>query len=164
MQTAFSVEVGQSVSIEARTFPGTNKSGGAAVITAIHLDEASGKPAKVDVRYVLGGSEANVEMTYVGPMVVEEGRRRGTRERKQDVKMNLGEEKPKKKRAALKDIDGNSSKKQKTAEKQNELPTGCEMDGEWMRIKVSYIHNQCSWHVDVTCTWIRDIYILPFRR
>ena len=139
MQTAFSVEVGQSVSIQSRTFPGTNKPGGAAIITAIHLDETSGKPIRVDVKYMLGGREANVEMTYVAPPVVEEGRRRGTRERKQDVKMNLAEEQPKKKRTALKDIDGNVSKKQKTAEKEDELPAGCEMDGEWMRIKVSCI-------------------------
>lgn len=69
--------------------------------------------------------------------------RRGTRERKQDVKMNVGElgetGHAKKKRTALKDIDGNCGKKPKNDEKkaEEELPAGCEMEGDWMFVKVS---------------------------
>ena len=134
-------QLDQTVQIRPRTFPGVNKPGGTGIITAIHRDEKSGDPIQVDVKYVLGGKESNIEMTYVMAEETVEGRRRGTRERKQDVKMNIGEETPKKKRVALKDIDGNS-KKLKTDElkKQGtcgELPAGCEMDGEWMFIQVS---------------------------
>ena len=140
MQSPPTMEVGQTVNIQSRTFPGSNKQGGVAIITAIQRDQ-SNVPTKIDVRYVLGGKESGVEMTYV-ETVEEEldgNKRRAARERKQDVKMNIGEL-PKKKRVALKDIDGNRAKKQKKDDKkkinEKELPIGCEMDGEWMFIKV----------------------------
>lgn len=129
MATTFTI--GQTVLIEARTFPGSNKPGGTGIIQHIHTADDSQTPIKVDVKYVLGGRESNIEMTYVS-LPKEEGSRR---ERRQDVKMNIGgEKKLNKKRSALKDIDGNS-KKQKV---EKGLPVGCVMEGDWMVIKVSY--------------------------
>ena len=135
------VQLDTIVQIQPRTFSGVNKPGGVGVITGIHRDEESGNPTKIDVKYVLGGKESNIEMTYVTADATVDVRRRGTRDRKQDVKMNIGEEKPKKKRIALKDIDCNRKKSKtdeaKKEESRGQLPAGCEMDGEWMFIQVS---------------------------
>lgn len=56
--------VGSSVIITARIWPGINKPGGHAIITAI--DASTGR---IDVRYVLCGREKKVELIYVRPFV-----------------------------------------------------------------------------------------------
>ena len=151
-------EIGQQVDVTSRTHPGINKPGGVGTITSIH--EEGGVPVKVDVKYVLGGKEKNVEITYVKLIEDDdegEGFRRPARQRKADVKMNLGElgggakTKAHKKRPALVDIDGNRERKSNNKSDKKEtgdaaaegevdvgaLPVGCEMDGGWMFIKVS---------------------------
>lgn len=52
--------------------------------------------------------------------------------------MNISnkESKAKKKRGALKDIDGNSKKQKVEKGNFDELPSGCVVEGEWMVIKV----------------------------
>jgi hypothetical protein len=125
---------GQAVQIEPRTFPGSNKQGGTALITHIHHD-ANNNPITIDVHYVLGGHESGIELTYVS--LPTEPPRRGTRERKQDVKLNISKEsKDKKKRGALKDIDRNSKKQKVEKGSFDELPGGCVLEGGWMVIKV----------------------------
>jgi hypothetical protein len=75
------LSIGLDVQITSRTWPGINKPGGHATITAIQPCHT-----RVDVKYVLGGREKNVELIYVRPYV--ELDRRG-RERRRDVKMNV---------------------------------------------------------------------------
>jgi hypothetical protein len=75
------LSIGLDVQITSRTWPGINKPGGHATITAILPCHS-----RVDVKYVLGGREKNVELIYVRPYV--ELDRRG-RERRRDVKMNV---------------------------------------------------------------------------
>lgn len=69
------------VNITSRTWAGINKPGGHAKITAIHPCNS-----RVDVKYVLGGREKNVELIYVRPYVELE---RSGRDRNRDVKMNV---------------------------------------------------------------------------
>jgi hypothetical protein len=75
------LSIGLDVQITSRTWPGINKPGGHATITAIQPCHS-----RVDVKYVLGGREKNVELIYVRPYVELD---RGTRERRRDVKMNV---------------------------------------------------------------------------
>jgi hypothetical protein len=75
------LSIGLDVQITSRTWPGINKPGGHATITAIHPCHT-----RVDVKYVLGGREKNVELIYVRPYVELD---RGGRERRRDVKMNV---------------------------------------------------------------------------
>jgi hypothetical protein len=158
------MQLGQIVTILPRSHPGINSYGGAAFITRIHTDsndEHNGKPTKIDVKYVLGGKESGIELTYVREEASASTTTKDRRERKQDVKMNVGEwGGGKKRRVALGDVDGNcesrkrgkkegdnhNHKKTKASmthaelsenEEKARLPDGCEMDGEWMFIKVS---------------------------
>ena len=74
------LQIGNQVDIASRTYPGINKPGGHATITFIHYN-ATGAPNKIDVRYVLGGREKDVELTYVSEHVELErtGRERRSR-------------------------------------------------------------------------------------
>ena len=61
---------GSIVVVESRTWPGSNKPGGVARVTAVHhtnLDDssASASKTKYDVAYVLGGKEKGIEEEYV---------------------------------------------------------------------------------------------------
>eukprot|EP00804_Cyclotella_cryptica_P005197 CCRYP_014242-RA/>CCRYP_014242-RA protein AED:0.06 eAED:0.06 QI:414/1/1/1/1/1/3/578/785 len=168
------MQVGQIVTILPRSHPGINRCGGTAFITRIHTDSndennPGGKPTKIDVKYVLGGKESGIELTYVREDVSSMSATTATstrmakdkRERKQDVKMNMGEwggGGGQKKRVALGDVDGNCGSrkrgKKEVEKKQNKknvpmtnaelsggkeehggLPEGSEMDGEWIFIK-----------------------------
>lgn len=157
------MKLGQLVTILPRSHhPGIHRCGGAAFITRIHYDsndenEESGKPTKIDVKYVLGGKESDIELEYVleDASSMSATTVKDKRERKQDVKMNMGElGGDKKRRVALGDVDGNSGRRKrgkkevhrkKTASTAHELnrgneengglPVGSEMDGEWMFIK-----------------------------
>ena len=84
------LKVGQQVDIESRTWPGINKPGGHATITKLHYDTSTtatgGVPTKIDVKYVLGGSEKQIELTYVKPHVELV---RGGRSRRVDRKMTV---------------------------------------------------------------------------
>ncbi|CAK9046364.1 Hypothetical protein SCF082_LOCUS26109, partial [Durusdinium trenchii] len=53
------IRVGDLVSVEARTYPGINKQGGVGRVERIHGD------ATMDVKFVLGGRENNVEARFV---------------------------------------------------------------------------------------------------
>jgi len=79
--------VGQEVDVESRTWAGINKPGGHATIIKVHHDEYSSVPTGVDVKYVLGGRDFAVELTYVKAHV---DLNRGSRGRRRDVKMNVG--------------------------------------------------------------------------
>lgn len=57
------IEVGTLVSVEARTWPGINKHGGIGKVTNLCYEEKI--LISVDVKYVLGGTEKQVEMEYV---------------------------------------------------------------------------------------------------
>jgi hypothetical protein len=57
------IEVGTLVSVEARTWPGINKHGGIGKVTKLCYEEKT--LISVDVKYVLGGTEKQVEMEYV---------------------------------------------------------------------------------------------------
>ena len=61
--------IGQEVNIESRTQPGINKPGGHGTISNIHYGDNSKTPKMVDVKYSLGGKEANIELKYVKPHV-----------------------------------------------------------------------------------------------
>ena len=62
--------IGQEVNIESRTQPGINKPGGHGTISNIHYDDTNNSvPKMVDVKYSLGGKEANIELKYVKPHV-----------------------------------------------------------------------------------------------
>jgi len=52
--------VGDLVLVAPRTFPGMNKHGGVARVTALHQDGSL-----IDVKYVLGGKESNLELKWV---------------------------------------------------------------------------------------------------
>lgn len=108
------ITTGQEVDIESRTWAGINKPGGHAIITKIHYDASNNGCANmVDVKYVLGGRELNVELTYV-KVHVELSRR--SRSRKCDTKMNVdtlgGVPKKKVKNNSTKN-GGNNNKKRK---------------------------------------------------
>ena len=108
------ITTGQEVDIESRTWAGINKPGGHAIITKIHYDASNNGCANmVDVKYVLGGRESNVELTYV-KVHVELSRR--SRSRKCDTKMNVdtlgGVPKKKVKNNSTKN-GGNNNKKRK---------------------------------------------------
>ena len=55
--------MGTLVQVEARTWPGINKHGGVAKVTKLFLDDKT--LISVDVKYVLGGTEKQVDMEYV---------------------------------------------------------------------------------------------------
>jgi len=59
------ISKGSIVVVESRTWPGSNKPGGVARVTAVHYETAAGSPKKYDVSYVLGGKEKGVEEEYV---------------------------------------------------------------------------------------------------
>eukprot|EP00985_Skeletonema_marinoi_P017142 scaffold9348_cov162-Skeletonema_marinoi.AAC.2 len=59
------ISKGSIVVVESRTWPGSNKPGGVARVTAVHFETAAGSPKKYDVSYVLGGKEKGVEEEYV---------------------------------------------------------------------------------------------------
>ena len=60
------ISKGSIVVVESRTWPGSNKPGGVARVTAVHDETAAaGSPKKYDVSYVLGGKEKGVEEEYV---------------------------------------------------------------------------------------------------
>jgi len=91
------LKIGQQVDIESRTWPGINKPGGHATITKLHYETtdgtsdgnggaAGGAPTKIDVKYVLGGTEKQIEITYVKPHVELV---RGGRSRRLDKKMTV---------------------------------------------------------------------------
>ena len=83
-----SFTVGEQVSVEARTWPGINKPGGAGKVVKIHT-EGPGIVVAVDVRYILGGTEKEVELQYVQK---HEELNRGGRSRSRREVMNLGPE------------------------------------------------------------------------
>jgi len=91
------LKIGQQVDIESRTWPGINKPGGHATITKFHYETTNGSttsdgnggggaPTKIDVKYVLGGTEKQIEITYVKPHVELV---RGGRSRRVDKKMTV---------------------------------------------------------------------------
>mmetsp|Transcript_26476 Transcript_26476/g.43711 ORF Transcript_26476/g.43711 Transcript_26476/m.43711 type:complete len:543 (-) Transcript_26476:1205-2833(-) len=82
------LQIGQQVDIESRTWPGINKPGGHATIIKLHYDDttAAAVPTKIDVKYVLGGSEKQIELMYVKPHVELV---RGGRSRRVDRKMTV---------------------------------------------------------------------------
>jgi hypothetical protein len=84
LQTALAI--GLEVDIEARTYPGINKQGGHGKVTKLHTNPTTGLVNKVDVKYVLGGGEKEVELTYVKVHVELE---RGGRSRRERRVMNL---------------------------------------------------------------------------
>ena len=61
--TPANLTLDMEVDVDSRTWPGINKPGGHAKITKIHYD--GNVATKVDVKYVLGGRELAVELTYV---------------------------------------------------------------------------------------------------
>mmetsp|Transcript_1159 Transcript_1159/g.1905 ORF Transcript_1159/g.1905 Transcript_1159/m.1905 type:complete len:409 (-) Transcript_1159:46-1272(-) len=65
-QSTMSEEIskGSIVVVESRTWPGLNKPGGVARVTAVHFETAASSK-KYDVSYVLGGKEKGVEEEYV---------------------------------------------------------------------------------------------------
>jgi len=155
--------IGLDVTITSRTWTGINKPGGHAKITAIDASTD-----RIDVKYVLGGREKNLELMYVRPYVELE---RGSRGRKRDVKMNVdtlggcgGSAQKKKKRrggsnsdddeeeksasskrgkrTALSFIDGNGGQQHGTTIATTEA--AAKVDNEsWTLIKVSYLLSIC---------------------
>ena len=154
--------IGLDVTITSRTWAGINKPGGHAKITAIDASTD-----RIDVKYVLGGREKNLELMYVRPYVELE---RGSRGRKRDVKMNVdtlggcggsAQKKKKKrrggsnsddeeksasskrgKRTALSFIDGNGGQQHGTTIATTEA--AAKVDNEsWTLIKVSYFLSIC---------------------
>ena len=83
-----SFTVGEQVNVEARTWPGINKPGGVGKVVKIHT-EGPGIVVAVDVRYILGGTEKEVELQYVQK---HEELNRGGRSRSRREVMNLGPE------------------------------------------------------------------------
>ncbi|KAL3776188.1 hypothetical protein ACHAW5_008551 [Stephanodiscus triporus] len=57
--------IGMDVDVASRTWAGINKPGGHATITSTRVDERTGAVDRVDVKYVLGGRERDVELIYV---------------------------------------------------------------------------------------------------
>lgn len=56
-------EVGQLVRVDSRTTPGINREGGVGRITKVHYDK--GYIMSVDVKYLLGGSELQLDLAFV---------------------------------------------------------------------------------------------------
>ena len=165
--------IGLDVTIASRTWAGINKPGGRAKITAIDAGAD-----RIDVKYVLGGRERNLELMYVRPYVELE---RGSRGRKRDVKMNVdtlggrggGARKKKKKRrgggnsdddeeeksgvsskrgkrTALSFIDGNGGQQQGTTIATTEA--AAEVDNEsWTLIKVSLCLLSICFYISPCC-------------
>jgi len=79
--------IGQEVNIESRTQPGINKPGGHGTISNIHYDNSS-LPKMVDVKYSLGGKEANIELKYVKPHIELPTRRKSRFSMSQDSNNN----------------------------------------------------------------------------
>ena len=160
------ITTGQEVDIESRTWAGINKPGGHAIITKIHYDASNNGCANmVDVKYVLGGRELNVELTYV-KVHVELSRR--SRSRKCDTKMNVdtlggvpkkkvknnnstknggNNNKKRKALASLLDDNGNVAKAAKKGEEEEQVPSinnnndtpvdeATDEDGVWKLIEV----------------------------
>ena len=59
-ENSFPYHVKEMVFVKARTWPGINKPGGIGRIVRIRLDSQT-----VDVKYVMGGSEKNVQLKYI---------------------------------------------------------------------------------------------------
>lgn len=57
------------VNVQSRTWPGINKPGGVGRVTKVNVETGT-----VNVKYVLGGSEKNVELKYCSPMVTASSR------------------------------------------------------------------------------------------
>jgi len=82
--------IGQEVNIESRTQPGINKPGGHGTISNIHYDTNKSVPKMVDVKYSLGGKEANIELKYVKPHVELPTRRKSRFSMSQDSNNSQG--------------------------------------------------------------------------
>lgn len=76
--------VGSLVTVESRTWAGINKPGGAAKITKTYLDDD--QVQRVDVKYVLGGTEKNIEVVFV---TATEYLDSTSRQRKRNVRTNI---------------------------------------------------------------------------
>eukprot|EP00562_Extubocellulus_spinifer_P006790 CAMPEP_0178525444 /NCGR_PEP_ID=MMETSP0696-20121128/30184_1 /TAXON_ID=265572 /ORGANISM="Extubocellulus spinifer, Strain CCMP396" /LENGTH=426 /DNA_ID=CAMNT_0020156855 /DNA_START=204 /DNA_END=1484 /DNA_ORIENTATION=- len=76
----------EQVNVESRTWPGINKPGGVGKIVKIHSEGTT--IVAVDVKYVLGGTEKDVELQYVKR---HEELNRGGRPRSRRSVMNLGD-------------------------------------------------------------------------
>ena len=76
----------EQVNVESRTWPGINKPGGVGKIVKIHSEGTT--TVAVDVKYILGGTEKDVELQYVKK---HEELDRGGRSRSRRTVMNLGE-------------------------------------------------------------------------
>lgn len=61
---SFQPKVGSLVNVESRHWPGINKPGGVGKVTAIRFDGLQ-VISCIDVKYVLGGNELNIEMIFV---------------------------------------------------------------------------------------------------
>ena len=71
--------VGETVNIVARTWPGINKPGGIARVTSIHVD---GHSTTYDVRYVLGGTERGIDEAFISTVREEKRSARTSRQPK----------------------------------------------------------------------------------
>jgi len=64
-------EVGMIVNVRPRTWAGINRPGGQGRVSGVHKDDTTGAVNKVDVKYVLGGSDKNLELDFVDPVTEE---------------------------------------------------------------------------------------------
>ena len=78
--------VGMDVDVVSRTWAGINRPGGHATVVSVRYSDVTGAAVGVDVRYVLGGRERDLELMYVRAHVE---LARGSRGRRRDEKMNL---------------------------------------------------------------------------
>ena len=107
--TPANLTLDMEVDVDSRTWPGINKPGGHAKITKIHYD--GNVATKVDVKYVLGGRELAVELTYVKAHV--ELERKGRSRRSVELKTITWEQKKKGGGGAQKKISPNKNEKKK---------------------------------------------------
>eukprot|EP00986_Skeletonema_menzelii_P009179 scaffold4103_cov131-Skeletonema_menzelii.AAC.3 len=91
------ISKGSIVVVESRTWPGSNKPGGVARVTAVHLDpdddgnsNSAAQKKKYDVSYVLGGKEKGVEEEYVRlqSSSSNDAREDGTKKKRGSASMN----------------------------------------------------------------------------
>ena len=67
------LDKGTVVVVAERSWPGMNRPGGVAIVTAVRhpSDAGAGGPVAYDVKYVLGGTEKNVDGLFVAPQTEE---------------------------------------------------------------------------------------------
>jgi hypothetical protein len=124
-------DIGTLVNVESRTWPGINKPGGVGRVTAVDVNDST-----VDVKYVLGGEEKDIEIEFVKVHTFEsadDGKGRTRRRRSSDndnSSLNI-QKKPRKR--ALKNTSNNANKMEAEKEQSSKRKIGTKRKAQTLK-------------------------------